>query len=445
VRRALIGVALAVTSMVALAFLVPLGLLVQATADKGVYAAAERQAAELVPALAITTDRAALEKALASTRAGTDGTAAVRLPLAGDDWTSIGPARAAPAQLSEAIRAGRSSVVAVADGSALLQPVAVEGGRVAMIEVFMPGSAFGRGVVAAWLILGGVAVALVLLSVLVADRLGSRIVRTTRELATAARDLGTGDLDARALVRDPEAPAELREAAAAFNGMAEKIRRLLAAERELAADLSHRLRTPLTALRLNTAGLGDTDAAERTRQAVEQLEREVDQIIRAARSRGADQTVVLGCDPAEVVRERAGFWSALAEDQGRTWRLYGVRRATLVPVSRNDLALALDAVLGNVFRHTAEGAGFTIDVRSTNQAVRIRVSDGGSGFDDPTAALDRGTGSGGAGSTGLGLDIARRVAESTGGEVTVGRSRSGGAEVTLHLRTMLSVFSASRP
>ena len=108
----------------------------------------------------------------------------------------------------------------------------------------------------------------------------------------AAHDLGEGKLG----VRVPEeGPTELRSAAVAFNSMADQVVQLLANERELAADLSHRLRTPLTVLRLNTASLGDGDAAEQTRAAVAQLEREVDHdhphrpgTARAAAQRRAD-------------------------------------------------------------------------------------------------------------------------------------------------------------
>ena len=72
--------------------------------------------------------------------------------------------------------------------------------------------------------------------------------------------------------------------------MADQVVQLLANERELAADLSHRLRTPLTVLRLNAASLGDGAAAEQTRAAVAQLEREVDTIIRTAREQRKPQT-----------------------------------------------------------------------------------------------------------------------------------------------------------
>ena len=72
-------------------------------------------------------------------------------------------------------------------------------------------------------------------------------------------------------------------------------------------------------------------------------------------------------------------------------------------------------------------------------AVLVLVADAGPGIADPDAALRRG--SSGAGSTGLGLDIARRVAESTGGGLRIGLSALGGAQVQLRLRT----WSLRRP
>ncbi|WP_431876453.1 sensor histidine kinase [Amycolatopsis sacchari] len=434
-RWALAKVAVAVTTMVALAFLVPLGLMVQETAHDRAFSSAERQAAELGPALAITTDHGALQRALASTKAGTAGLVAVHVPTAEGAFDTLGTARADAGQLAATAAGGRSATVPVPGGYALLQPVAVDNARIALVEVFVPEAALSAGVPTAWLVLSGVAAALVVISVLVADRLGTRIVGAARRLAAAARDLGAGNLQARAPDEDRDAPPELREAAAAFNAMAERVRQLLATEREMAADLSHRLRTPLTVLRLNTAALDDSETAEQTRQAVARLEHEVDQLIRAARGRGEDETVILGCDAADVVRDRTDFWSALAEDQGRRWRVDGTGRPALVPVSRADLAAALDAVLGNVFRHTDEGVSFGVEVRRTDYAVTVRVYDSGPGIADPEAALRRGEGAGGAGSTGLGLDIARRVAESTGGELTIGRTSRGGADIRLRLRT----------
>ncbi|MFD8480910.1 ATP-binding protein [Kitasatospora sp. NPDC059673] len=442
-RWAMVKAAVAGTVMVALAFLIPLGLVVQHTARDRAFTAAQRQAAALGPALAITIDQDAIARALASTEAGAEDRLAVHLP----GGQVVGRGRADTGQLGytgDPSRGARTGTVRIPGGYALLQPVAVDNGRVAVVEVFVPDAELTRGVGTAWLVLSGVALALVAVSVAVADRMGARIVRSARRLATAARSLGSGNLTVRVPVEGPEAagaPEELREAAYAFNAMADRVVHLLAAERELAADLSHRLRTPLTVLRLNAAALGAGDAADATRHAVAQLEREVDQIIRSARRDPVHAPpVTLGCDAVEVIRERVAFWSALAEDEGRPWQLAGDTEPAPVPVQRGDLAAAVDALLGNVFRHTAIGTAFAVDLTVTEDGVTVQVGDAGPGFGDPAPEIRRGAGHGGEGSTGLGLDIVRKLAESTGGEVALGRSAAlGGAEIAVRLNTRTEV------
>ncbi|MEI7035070.1 HAMP domain-containing sensor histidine kinase [Streptomyces pratensis] len=438
-RWALVKVCLAVTAMVVIAFAVPLGLVIREMASDRAFSDAERQAATIAPTLSITTDRAELTRAVLSTEPGDRGRLAVHVPAAdraGGEALAIGVRRAEAEDVATVRGAGRASITEVPGGSALLQPTALSTGDIAVVEVFVPEGEASNGVATAWLVLAGVGVALVVGSVAVADRLGVRMVRPAQRLAGAAHDLGEGRLG----VRVPEeGPRELRSAAAAFNSMADQVVRLLANERELAADLSHRLRTPLTVLRLNAASLGEGPAAEQTRAAVQQLEHEVDTIIRTAReqrpqTQGVHTGAGAGCDASEVIRERMGFWSALAEDEGREVRLAGVDRRVHTPVSRPELAAALDALLGNVFRHTPEGTAFAVDVHHSGEAVIVLVSDAGPGIEDPEAALARGAGGrdgagGTVGSTGLGLDIVRRVAESTGGDLRVGRSVLGGAEV----------------
>ncbi|MCZ4098606.1 HAMP domain-containing histidine kinase [Streptomyces sp. So13.3] len=430
-RWLLVKVCLAVTAMVVVAFAVPLGLVVKELARDRAFSNAERQAAAIGPALAITTDRVQLERALASTQAGADGRMALHVPAtAGTAPVEIGRHRSSAAAMDAASSRGRASTVAVGGGYALLQPNAVSSGTVAVVEVFVPDSDITRGVATAWIVLAAVGIGLIVGSVAIADRLGTRMVRPAGRLANAANALGRGDLG----VRVSEAgPSELRSVAVAFNAMADQVVQLLANERELAADLSHRLRTPLTVLRLNAASLGNGPVAEQTREAVAQLEREVDTIIRTAREQQITAPVMAGCDAAEVIRERMAFWSALAEDQGREARTAGVDRPVRVPVARGELAAALDAMLGNVFRHTPEGTAFAVDVHNGEDAVIVLVSDAGTGIRDPAAALRRGQGDGGPGSTGLGLDIVRRVAESTGGDIAIGHSVLGGTEVRVWL------------
>ncbi|MFJ8590837.1 sensor histidine kinase [Streptomyces sp. NPDC093598] len=432
-RWALVKVSLAVTTMVVVAFAVPLGLVIREMARDRAFSGAEREAAAVAPALSITTDRDQLERVVAS--AGSDAGMAVHLPAGdGQEALALGRRRAAAEDIAAVRKLGRASTTGVTGGSTLLQPVALSTGKIAVVEVYVPESEVTNGVGTAWAVLAAVGVALILGSVAVADRLGVRMVRPAQHLAEGAHDLGEGRLGARV---PEEGPTELRLAAVAFNSMADQVVQLLANERELAADLSHRLRTPLTVLRLNTASLGEGPAADQTRTAVEQLEREVDTIIRTARE-AKPQTVAAGpgagCDAAEVVRERMAFWSALAEDEGRKWRMAGADRPVRIPVARADLAAALDALLGNVFRHTAEGTAFAVDLHNGEDAVIVLVSDAGPGIPDPESAMARGRGSGNDGSTGLGLDIVRRLAESTGGDVRIGSSVLGGTEVRIWIQ-----------
>ncbi|MGT2528549.1 sensor histidine kinase [Streptomyces nojiriensis] len=432
-RWALVKVCLAVTAMVVVAFAVPLGLVVQEMASDRAFSNAERQAATIGPTLSITTDPVQLRKAVESTQMGAARRMAVHVPaIGGSAPVEIGGGWAGEQAVAATRRLGRATTASAAGGgSALLQPTALGSGDIAVVEIYVPENEVSNGVTTAWAILAGVALALIVGSVAVADRLGVRLVRPAERLADAAHQLGEGRLGARV----PEAgPKELRSAAVAFNAMADQVVELLANERELAADLSHRLRTPLTVLRLNAASLGDGPAAEQTRAAVEQLEREVDTIIRTAREQRpatglAGAGVNTGCDASEVIRDRMAFWSALAEDEGREVRLAGVDRTVRIPVARPELAAALDAMLGNVFRHTPEGTPFAVDVHDAGDAVIVLVSDAGPGIDDPDAALRRGNDGARDGSTGLGLDIVRRVAESTGGDVRLGRSVLGGTEV----------------
>jgi signal transduction histidine kinase len=105
----------------------------------------------------------------------------------------------------------------------------------------------------------------------------------------------------------------------------------------------------------------------------------------------------------------------------------GGDRPVWVPVPRSELILAVDALLGNVFAHTPEGAAFRVTVSPAG----LIVDDAGPGIADPAAAVQRGVS--GAGSTGLGLDIVRRVAEAGGGRLAIDRGPLGGARIALLL------------
>jgi signal transduction histidine kinase len=126
-----------------------------------------------------------------------------------------------------------------------------------------------------------------------------------------------------------------------------------------------------------------------------------------------------------------GFWSALADDDGRPWSLDdgGAEGGAPVMLSEDEVAAAVDALVGNVFAHTPEGTAYAVRVRVAGGRATLVVEDAGPGIDAPRAAVGRGASR--AGSTGLGLDIARRAAQAARGGLAIDRSPLGGARVTL--------------
>jgi signal transduction histidine kinase len=297
--------------------------------------------------------------------------------------------------------------------------------------VWVPEALLREGVTAATWSLVALGSALVLVAVAVSDRLGASMVGPVRRLAQAADRLGDGDLEQRV---ERDGPPEVVAVADAFNILATRVGELLAAERELVADLSHRLRTPLTVLRFEADALADADGRERVRTAATELEDAVTALIAEAR-RPIASDVRVSSDLASVLRSRVEFWGALAEDQGRGLDVDIADGTVDVPVGAADLEAALDVLLGNVFEHTPDGTTFAVSLHRADGRAVLTIEDAGPGVD--TATLARGHSGGG--STGLGLDIAKRTAESAGGVFAVTRSELGGASISLtfpssHLR-----------
>ena len=418
-RRRLTLLVAATTLLVLVAFLVPLALLVRQVAEDRAVSRATDVLQAIVP-LVGTSDDTGLE--LAATAQDVPVTV----------FRPGGRVLGAPAPRTAAVRLaelrGRSLTVAAGADREIVVPV-VAGGRTTVVRTVVPGNELTRGVAQAWLVLAGLGVALVLLGLLVADRLARTLVAPIAGLSAVSHRLARAELDARA---DPAGPPEVREVAGALNHLAGRIQDLLREEREQVADLSHRLRTPLTALRLEAESLRDPDEAARMAAAADGVERAVTAVIQQARRRGEHRPAG-GCDATAVVADRVAFWAVLAEDTDRAVHRDLPAHPLPVAVPADDLTAALDAVLGNVFAHTPDGTAFSVSLRPrADGGATLIVADDGPGFPGShTGVLRRGQS--GAGSTGLGMDIARRAAEAGGGSLHIDSSTAGGARVRLEL------------
>jgi signal transduction histidine kinase len=409
-------VAAATTTMVALAFLLPLALLVRQVARDRALSDAELDGRAFAAVLVATDDEVTLLSRLPGTKAGAEG----RI-----QWLAPGGGGNLP--VDEDVLAAQETRFSTSapGGEYIYLPVFSENEEPGVVRVFVPDDLLERRVVRSWTVLVVLATLLVGLAVFVADRLARSVVRPVTELADAARRMGAGDFG---VAVEPAGPPEVEDVGLAFNRLADRVQRLLRAERELVADLSHRLRTPLTALRLDAEAHPDVELARRIGEDVAELERQVDRIIREARQ-GSREAPVQSVDLAAIVRDRVSFWSALAEDQGRSWSVDTAPGLLPVKAHPDELVAAIDALIGNVFSHTDEAVGFWVWAGGLGDGlVGVRIEDAGPGFpgDD---VVERGESQGG--STGLGLDIARRTAVGAGGAIRLAGSGHGGALVEL--------------
>ncbi len=414
-RARLIWLVGATSSLVLVAFLIPMAILVRSTAVSKATEAAVSKAQGIAPIVAAV-DAASLDQWVQQANAKDGPQITVFLP----DGRIIGPPAPRSAAVDQAAT-GRSITAEANGGREVVVAVAGLDQGTAVIRTFVTTDQLHAGVARAWALLALLGLGLLGVSLLVANQLARALIAPLTAVAEASYRLASGSLGARALV---EGPAEVRQVGVGLNQLAGRITELLAQERETVADLSHRLRTPLTALRINVESLSDPNDRTRLGADLDSVERTVDDVIRAAR-RPVREGAVVASDAAEVVAERVQFWSALAEEESRHTEVSIVAGPVDVRVGAEDLRACVDALLGNVFAHTPEGTGFAVVLdRLPSGGARLVVADNGPGLPDSTV-FDRGTSRGG--STGLGLDIVTRTAERAGGSVTVDRSRSGGA------------------
>ena len=411
--------------MVVIAFLVPLGILVSALAFDRAVTRAERDAESVARLVAVVGPSATNDGVAAAI--GEPRLIGLAASIVFPDGTVVGLPVPSDEDLDAAL-AGTAFRAAVPAGEAVYVPVAQADGAITVVRVVAPNDELTRGVRGSWLILAGLGAVLIGLSVLAADRFGRSIVRPVNELSEAAAMLKEGDFTARVT---PAGPPEIEAVGEEFNLLAKQVEHLLQEERETAADLAHRLRTPLTAARLDAEALPPGRATDRIVDDLDDLERIANFIIGEGR-RPVRTEVDPGCDLAEVVRERAAFWLALSEEQGRTFSTDVAVSDAHVAVPRVDAVAMIDALLENGFAHTGERVPLAISLGAGGSAsLVLAVEDGGGGIVDPDA-VERGASTGD--STGLGLDIVRRTAEASGGSLELEASPTlGGARVVVTL------------
>jgi signal transduction histidine kinase len=443
VRRRILLLVAGVTLLVVLAFAIPIALLVRSAVEQRSERSIRDEAAAIAAFLrAGQPSDAAISSYLAGLTQTPDRSASVTTPQ--QRVLGKAPPHGAPPPDSPQPNPGESDDHGHGPGGGGPshedpQVYSVPGGKTAevavpadegayQVQVFASNSALHDGADQWYALLAAGSVGLLVIAVVGGELVTQRIVRPLTRTAQTAHQLSSGDITARA---PTSGPREVAEVGTALNQLADRIDELIAEERETIADLSHRMRTPLTALRLDAETLRSPEEATRISAHVTALERTLTAVIRAAR-RPQREGRMPSADATAVVGERVAFWSALADEQERARSVSLPQVPVFVRASPEDLGAAVDALVENVIAHTPEGTPFEVSLSTVDGAALLVVADAGPGLPDGAGTRGRSD----RGSSGLGLDIARRCAEASGGSMRVGRSAAGGAAVALELRTV---------
>lgn len=235
------------------------------------------------------------------------------------------------------------------------------------------------------------------------------------ELAEAAERFGSGDPRRRRHRRSYGLP-EVDRVADVLERRAERISKILAKERQFAADASHQLRTPLTALsmRLEEIAMSDDmdamrDEANVALSQVERLTEVVEQLLTQHRTPTAVAPETVDID--SIVAQQMDEWRVAFHNAGRDLRLEGVpkliARATAASVSQ-----ILATLIENALHHG--GGAVHIRTRTVSGSVVIEVADNGPGIAETLGHRIFAAGISGGDSTGRGLALARDLARADG-------------------------------
>lgn len=279
--------------------------------------------------------------------------------------------------------------------------------------------------------------------------LGQAFARPLRKIAKTADTFGNGDLRARNHISRGD---EIGDVANAFDHMADRITDLLRIERELLANISHELRTPMTRIRL-ALELAASGNAEVIRDAytdmvedLEELEQLVAGVLATARVELDETGERKGISPLRL--EDVSLHEIVDRAAARFRRNYPERELVVGDVDPGlridadpiQLRRAIENLLVNAEKYTEDTkASIEVEADVTPSNARIRIVDHGIGISESDqenvfkpffrAKKDSRAASG----LGLGLALVRRIVEAHGGDVQLESAVGKGTTVTIAL------------
>ncbi len=268
---------------------------------------------------------------------------------------------------------------------------------------------------------------------LVARALSRRVMRLER----GAQEVAAGRFIEPLPVESRDELGQLTET---FNEMQRQLRRVDVARKEFVATASHELRTPIFSLGGFVELLQDEDLDDETRrefldtmgEQVERLQKLAVDLLDLSRLDAG--SVALECEPVdlgELARTIAGEFRPAVTRHETDLELHLPARIQAL-CDRERVAQIMRILLDNALRHTPEGTHVTVSAERKNGAAALTVADEGPGLPDSRQVFDRFYTGDATRGAGLGLAIARELAERMDGSIQTGDSDAG-ASFTLRL------------
>lgn len=378
-----------------------------------------------------------------------DGTAVV---TSDDDESAVGGDYSTRPEIAQAlggtIATGSRYSTTLAEQLVYVAVPVVSGERVlGAVRLTYPAGVIDEEVAERLRVIGIVALLTLVMAGIAGVVFSGTVTRPLRVLTAASERLAAGDLAARA--ENGRGAPELMQLSSTFNRMADRLSALIDEQRAFAADASHQLRTPLTALRLklerarelidvDPAGASDRLAA--AEQETDRLVTIVEGLLAVGRA-GAPTVRPVPVDLAAAARSRVEQWEPLASESGVRLQVEGVQSiiALAIPTAVEQI---IDNLVDNALAVSREGSTILLRVTDGDRPTVSVIDEGPGMSDDELArAFDRfWRGSTTTPGTGLGLAIVAELARASGAEVTLQRGEPRGLIATV---TFLAVADAS--
>jgi len=273
----------------------------------------------------------------------------------------------------------------------------------------------------------------ILMASTAAALMARRVARPLYDLTTAASVVARGGSAPHV---EEKGPDDVRNAAIAFNRMTDKVTRTMESQRHLLSAVGHDLRTPITAMRINLEFVQEEELREGLQQNLDELQDLTEQVLAAAR--GASGEAKRNVDLSALVESLCADLDDLGEPV--TWQNHAPAPVNCRP---NEIRRAVRNLVENA---VAYGSKADVQIRNSSDGYDIVIEDDGPGIaeDDRVRVFEpfvrlESSRNAATGGTGLGLTLAKAIAEGHGGAIVLENRPSGGLRARMHLPRMAAM------